>query len=190
MNNGKIPIAVLDACVIYPAPIRDFLLHLASENLFFPKWSDKIHQEWIGNLLKNRLDLSETALRKTQRAMNEAFPEANIGADNILENKLALPDSDDRHVLVTAIKAKAHYILTFNLKDFPSDYLKKYNVLAISPDDFLHDLYVKNPNDVKIAFTNQVKNLKNPPIKAKDLLKIFEKVGLIRIAKKLSTSIE
>ncbi len=37
--------AVLDACVIYPAPIRDLLLHLAGLNLYKPKWTDKIQDE-------------------------------------------------------------------------------------------------------------------------------------------------
>ncbi|MES2797404.1 MAG: PIN domain-containing protein [Bacteroidota bacterium] len=190
MKNKKKAVVVLDACVIYPAPIRDFLLHLAVENLFIPKWSDRIQEEWIRNLLLKRPDLSESALGKTVKAMNEAFPEANIERDRILENKLTLPDKDDRHVLVTAIKAKADYILTFNLKDFPSDYLKKYEVFAISPDDLLCNLYINNPDSVKIAFRNQVKNLKNPPIKALDLLNIFKKVGLPKIANKLSASTE
>ena len=37
--------AVLDACVLYPAPIRDLLLHLANFELYTPKWTDRIHDE-------------------------------------------------------------------------------------------------------------------------------------------------
>jgi predicted nucleic acid-binding protein len=185
MNNDQKAIVVLDACVIYPAPIRDFLLYLAIETLFEPKWSDKIQEEWLRNLILNRPDLSATALKKTVKAMNLAFPEANVMADNILERKLELPDNNDRHVLATAIKAKSNYILTFNLKDFPYNYLNKYKVVAISPDDFICDLFQNNSGSVKRAFKNQVKNLRNPPIKVVDLLKIFEKVGLPKIASKL-----
>lgn len=31
-------IAILDACVLYPAPIRDLLLHLANLGLYTPKF--------------------------------------------------------------------------------------------------------------------------------------------------------
>jgi len=54
MSEVKRIIAVLDANVLYPAPIRDFLLRLAEADLFIPKWSDEIHNEWVRNLLKNR----------------------------------------------------------------------------------------------------------------------------------------
>ena len=40
---------LLDACVLYPAPIRDILLSLASEGMFRIKWSDMIQDEWLRN---------------------------------------------------------------------------------------------------------------------------------------------
>jgi hypothetical protein len=43
---------VLDACVLYPAPIRDLLLSLAAEGLFIVKWSDIIQNEWVRTLLE------------------------------------------------------------------------------------------------------------------------------------------
>jgi hypothetical protein len=39
MADKKI-VAVLDANVLYPAPLRDFLLRLAQIDLFIPKWSE------------------------------------------------------------------------------------------------------------------------------------------------------
>ena len=71
-------IAVLDANVLYPVPIRDLLLSLANEGLFQPKWSSIIQEEWVRNLLLKRPDLSRNKLLKTVDAMNETFPEANI----------------------------------------------------------------------------------------------------------------
>ena len=44
-------IAVLDACVLYPVPIRDLLLSLAAAGLFKPEWSALIQDEWSRNLL-------------------------------------------------------------------------------------------------------------------------------------------
>ena len=57
--------AVYDACVLYPAPLRDLLMHLAMSNLFRAKWSDEIHEEWIRNVLKERPDLSREKLQPT-----------------------------------------------------------------------------------------------------------------------------
>ena len=45
--------AVFDACVLYPAPLRDFLMWLALSGRFRARWSDLIHDEWVRNLLKN-----------------------------------------------------------------------------------------------------------------------------------------
>jgi len=41
--------AILDACVLYPAPLRDFFMRLAVK-LYQPKWTDEIHEEWIRNV--------------------------------------------------------------------------------------------------------------------------------------------
>jgi hypothetical protein len=48
---------VFDACVLYPAPPRDFLLRLATTGLFAAKWTEQIHAEWIRNVLRERPDL-------------------------------------------------------------------------------------------------------------------------------------
>jgi len=37
--------ALLDACVLYPAPLRDFLMRLSTEDVFLPRWSAVIHEE-------------------------------------------------------------------------------------------------------------------------------------------------
>ena len=61
--------ALLDANVLYPAPLRDFLLHLANEELYNPKWTGEIHDEWIRSLLSKRADLQRKDLERTRAAM-------------------------------------------------------------------------------------------------------------------------
>lgn len=53
---------IYDACVLYPAPLRDLLMHLAMTDLFRAKWSDDIHEEWMRNVLKDRSDLTKEQL--------------------------------------------------------------------------------------------------------------------------------
>src|SRR5260370_9234777 len=113
--------AILDANVLYPAPLRDYLLNLAAIELFKPKWTDAIQDEWIRNLLLKRPDLKRQDLVKTRKAMDNAFPDANTTNYQELVSGLSLPDPDDKHVLAAAIVANAEIIVTSNLKDFPAD---------------------------------------------------------------------
>lgn len=46
------PIVLLDACVLYPAPLRDLLMRLSVHDLIVAKWSERIHEEWIEALLE------------------------------------------------------------------------------------------------------------------------------------------
>src|SRR5687767_15528975 len=103
-------IAVLDACVLYPASIRDLLLNLADFDLYIPKWTDKIQQEWTRNLLLNRPELKAEQLQKTADAMNKAFPDANVRNYDSIIPAVNLPDRNDGHVLAAAIRCSAEVI--------------------------------------------------------------------------------
>ena len=39
--------AVLDACVLYPVHLRNFLLGLGHDEAFLPFWTEEIQDEWI-----------------------------------------------------------------------------------------------------------------------------------------------
>lgn len=119
---------IFDACVLYPAPLRDFLLRLSITGLFSAKWTDQIHDEWIRNVLKSRPELKDK-LPRTRELMNNAVQDSLVtGYESIIEN-LKLPDTDDRHVLAAAIRSNAQAIITFNLKDFPNDVLVQYGMV-------------------------------------------------------------
>ena len=42
---------VLDACTMFPMLVRDVLLTFAAHELFSPKWSPRIREEWTRNLI-------------------------------------------------------------------------------------------------------------------------------------------
>jgi len=175
--------AVLDANVIYPAPVRDLLLNLADLEIFSPKWSEIIHDEWIRNLLINRADLSKSKLMRTVKFMDAAFPNAGVyGFEEIMED-LELPDPDDRHVLATAIHANADAIITFNQKDFPKNYLKQFNIEIYTPDKFLTLLHQLSPEMVRQAFQNQLESLKNPPKTKEELIATLVNCNLKSVRK-------
>jgi len=170
--------ALLDANVLYPAPLRDLLLSLADEELFDPRWSSEIQQEWIDAVLEEREDLKRSQLNRTEKVMNMAFPDANITGYEYLIANLSLPDPDDRHVLAATIHCQADYLVTFNRKDFPADELKKYNILLASPDNFILGLLHSEETLVIQAFRSQLARLKKPPQTSEQLLNTLEKCGL------------
>ena len=174
---------VLDANVIYPAPIRDLLLNLADLDLFYPKWSALIHEEWIRSLLANRPDLSRHKLLRTKQLMNNAFPDAEVREFEIHIPALDLPDPNDRHILAVALQCQADAIITFNTKDFPATYLAQFDVEVYDPDRFLSLLHQFSPNTIQRAFQNQWHALKNPPVSKARLIETLTKGGLPSIQK-------
>lgn len=182
--------AVLDACVLYPAPIRDLLLHLASAELYTPKWTDRIHDEWLRNLIVNRPDLEPTKLERTIQEMKKAFPDSSVEKYESLIPSVHLPDEDDRHVLAAAIRCKADVIVTFNLKDFPTKDLAQYDIEAQHPDLFISNLIDLTPKKSVAAFLKQVSLLKNPPKNETQVLESLKKYGLEIASAKLRDNLK
>jgi predicted nucleic acid-binding protein len=178
MSGSTSIIAVLDANILYPAPLRDFMLRLAEAELYIPKWSDEIHDEWTRNVLIDRPDLKPAQLARTRQFMDQAFEEANVKGYKSLIEGLTLPDKDDRHVLAVGIKSEAGIIITFNKKDFPAKSVKPFSINIQDPDEFVGHLLQSNLPKVLEAFYKLVNALKNPPQTHDQVLDTLEKCGL------------
>lgn len=167
---------VLDTNVIYPLWTRDLLMWFAFYELFTPKWSNNIFDEWITVMKRKGVDETESFRRA--RKLNQAFPDALVENYEPLIETLSLPDSDDRHVLAAAIKTNANLIITNNIKDFPVEYLASFGLKAKKPDDFFTDI-IDLSHDLSVqAFKKLVLNKKNPPYNEYDVLDIFRNNGL------------
>jgi hypothetical protein len=177
--------ALYDACVLYPAPLRDLLIRLAVKDLFRAKWTDLIHAEWTRNLLDNRPDLTSEQLARTCQLMNDHVPDSLVFGYEYLIPALSLPDQEDRHVLAAAIRAHSNVIVTFNLKDFPADVLSGHDIEAQHPDEFLTHLVDLAPWAVCQTVREQREDLKHPPQSATELLATFEALGLLVFVSRL-----
>jgi cytosine/adenosine deaminase-related metal-dependent hydrolase len=165
-------------CVLYPAPLRDLLMHLALSDLYRARWSDMIHDEWIRNVLANRPDLRPEQLDRTRQLMNTHVRDSLVSGFEHLIPSISLPDVNDRHVVAAAMHSGAGLIVTFNLKDFPAEALQSYNLNAQHPDDFIVDLLDLHPAGVLKAAANQRRSLKNPPKTPDDYLDTLLAQGL------------
>ena len=171
---------VYDACVLYPAPLRDLLMWLALTDLFQAKWTEKIHEEWMNNILKNRPDITYKQLERTKQLMNQNVRDCLVTGYEPLIEGLELPDADDRHILAAAIKSNAEVIVTFNLKDFPSQNISQYGIEAQHPDQFILHLIDLNSQLVCQVVKNQLNTLKNPPMILEELLEVLRKQQLFQ----------
>ena len=175
--------ALLDASVLYSAPLRDLLLELAVSDLYRAKWSDAVHKEWIGAVLKNRPDLTRVQLERTRDLMNMHARDALVTDFEPLIDVLELPDPDDRHVLAAAIKGHADLIVTINLKDFPADKLDRWGIETQHPDEFLtHQFHLSQPIFLQAVKTVRTR-LKNPPKSVDDYLDTLRTQGLLATVK-------
>jgi hypothetical protein len=174
-----------DACVLYPAPLRDFLLHLATTGLFRAKWTNEIHEEWIRSLLEARPDLRREQLERTRELMNAHVDDCLVAGYEDLIPALSLPDCRDRHVLAAAIHSGADVIVTFNLRHFPADTLAQYEIEAQHPDAFLSHLLEADPSTVCLAARQHRESLRSPPKAIEEYLGSLERQGLPLTALKL-----
>jgi predicted nucleic acid-binding protein len=178
--------AVYDACVLYPAPLRDFLMWLALSGRFRARWSATIHAEWTRNVLANRPDLSPEQLDRTVSLMNSAVPDALVTGYEPLIGGLTLPDRNDRHVLAAAIRCNASVIITFNEKDFPSESLAPFGIESQHPDEFVSYLIDLDAAAVVAAAQRQRAMLKRPPMSVESYLETLQRQGMVQTAKALS----
>lgn len=77
-------VVALDACVLYPLPLRDTLLRVAQQNLFAVRWSRRILDEVTRNLIEDRRATPEQA-KSLVEAMERAFKDAEIPEPTIAD---------------------------------------------------------------------------------------------------------
>jgi len=171
---------VLDTNVIYPIVIRDILLWFATYELYTPKWSEHIFNEWIG--VMESKGTPRDKINKRIMQVEEAFPDAKVQNYKSLIETLKLTDSKDRHVLAAAIKTNANLIITNNIKHFPNDYLSDYGLSAKKADDFIADLIDLNPDKALDAFQKMVFAKRNPDLDEYKVLESLRRNGLIESA--------
>lgn len=76
--------ALLDANVLYPAPVRDILLQLAVTDIYKARWTADIHREWIENLLENEPHRDRAKLERTRNLMDRNTRDALVTGYEIL----------------------------------------------------------------------------------------------------------
>ena len=174
--------ALLDANVLYPAPLRDLLLQLAITDIFRARWTAAIHEEWIEALLRNEPNRDRAKLERTRDLMDSKARDCLVTGYEALIPSLNLPDPDDRHILAAAIIGRCDVIVTQNLKDFPDAALEPYGLNVQHPDEFLCN-HLNLAQGLFCGVVQKVRRrLQNPPYTIEQYLDILTSSGLVATA--------
>ncbi|WP_244564595.1 hypothetical protein [Rhizobium sullae] len=75
-------------------------------------------------------------------------------------------DPKDRHVVAAAVAVKATVIVTSNIRDFGT---LLDGIVAQTPDEFLSEIFAKNPIEVLKALTIQAAVYRRPALTTREL---------------------
>lgn len=182
--------AVLDANVLYPVVIRDYLIWLSVYELYSPKWTNKLLDEFTDIFEKKKMNISSDRIQKQVDLMNQACPDAMVSKYDDLISSVKLKDEDDKHVVAAALKCNANVIVTHNLKDFPNLYLETIGLTAAGPDTFIADVIDLSPDRCCDTFREMLLTKNKPPYEESEYLEIFRNNGLKETAKELRKYLE
>ena len=171
------PVAVLDACVLYPFHTRNLLVECAVGRLLEARWTDRIHDEWVRNLAGTPgLDMER--LLRTRDLMRAAVPGADVTGYETLVPAIDLPDSDDRHVVAAAVAGGASVIVTWNIRDFPEAALALHGLRAESPDRLMLRLHAAAPDAMLAVVAQARRNLRVSRPTTAEFLQVLARQGL------------
>ena len=151
--------AVLDACAIFPASLRDTLLRAVEANLYKLQITDEILEEMRRNLVNK--GMPEAKAQKLTNVIRKQFSKAFVTEHRPLTTLMPVNEKD-KHVLAAAVASGARVIVTQNLKDFPPHLLASFNIKALSPDEFLVRLWRLDSKRMIQIMIEQASELRNP----------------------------
>lgn len=159
--------ALFDTNVLFGFHLNDVVLGLAERGVFRPLWSEAILEELSRNLAEHGVPEARISRRLT--AMQRAFPDAMVeGFEDIIEQMTNHPK--DRHVLAAAVRANCEVLVTFNLKDFPDDSVRSYDIEVVHPDKFLLDQLDLYPGPTVGVLRQLIADYSSPTLEMEDLL--------------------
>lgn len=160
--------AVVDANVLFPAVLRDVVLEFAMHGLLQPLWTREILAETAASLIRANRKTKQGASRLVAE-LQRVFPGSNIlGYEHQTQMNLCA-DPKDEHVLGAALHSKADALVTFNLKDFPSDLFESFGIELSHPDALLTNAFDTNPQASCQALGGLLGYYELPPKLAEDL---------------------
>lgn len=176
---------LFDTCVLYPTVMRQALMGACRVMSWDPLWSERILEEWARSARKLGPD-GEMQARAEIALMRADWPKGCVDYSERVEQRLALPDLADRHVLAAAVAGSADVIVTLNNKDFPKHILWEEGVDRIDPDRLLFDAWVAKPEAMEAVADQIVAEALRMSEQGWTRRGLFKKAHLPRFAKAIA----
>lgn len=135
-------VIVIDTCVLISSVLRPLLLRMADAGFFVPVWSTVIGNEWRRTAV--RLWKTPAADIASQwQALQDEFPQADIGDVSAYECGLQRSDPKDWHVIAAGRAALERHsgatvaVVTRNVKDFHRTELRQLGLYLFDPDQLI-----------------------------------------------------
>ena len=159
------PVVTVDSNIWYQSFPRNLILDLHSFQVCDFQWSDRIWKECEDKLKEKPTRLDGNRLAKLREEMRDFLGEyhrLNTHKHSDQISQIKLPDPDDDHVLYLAYMTGSHYLLTENLKHFPSEIAIRNSLRKVIPlDDFLCELLENREDRFLAAISQTIADMKN-----------------------------
>lgn len=163
-------LVLLDANVLYPINVCDFILTASSLLLLArPIVSAEILNEAQRNITTDRPDVDQSRIERRFNAVRQATD----GHDQTVARRYtdtAIINTKDRHVLAAALHHDVDYIITDDVRLRAEitawlDHRPRRNrlIAAITPNQLTAALIDESPDDVVAVVTAMATRLRNPP---------------------------
>ena len=159
--------ALIDANVWYSATLRDIFVEFAYWDFYKPLWTLEIFDETLRNLEKQNVLYAET-FKRHRAKIADLFPDGGVVEFQGRLGSLKNVHISDEHVLAAAIIGRADAIVTFNIKDFPSDAFEQHGLEILHPDAFLLDQFFLNPRNGLTAVARLLNDYSNPSLSVQE----------------------
>lgn len=142
----SVPVAVVDANILYQRYPRNLVVWLAVERAFWVVESPQLFDELREHLIERNEDVhGEPRAAAVDRTIDLINEQLELGAGELVPRKrveeripdVEANDPDDRHVLAAAVEASADYIVTHNTGDFDPAECARHGVEVVGLDEFL-----------------------------------------------------
>ena len=111
--------AIVDACVLVQAAVRDTLLRLFERRLFLARWTDEIIEETV-RTLRDKLGRTQEQTDRLVRELRPHFPDAWVEPGYCELIPVMTNHQKDRHVLARPSRHHAKLSLLTISETFPN----------------------------------------------------------------------
>jgi hypothetical protein len=190
---NPVPLVVLaDANVFFSPRMRDIFMHLHEHGVIRLAWTKEIEQEWFRNVVEKQ-NADAKKLQLCVDGMRQAVEGWEVEDYKQHETRFAAVDPKDRHVAAAAYQlsldswpGEAVALVTKNLDDFPVDAFLNTEVVRLSPDKFLTDLYAQKPSDVLAVLEFSRQKLATPRLDHTKYVAVLVKNDCPRLAERMA----